>query len=189
MTGIHWALKEWAIAIEALLAGEFILLLRKGGIREPYPSFQVPSRQVLLFPTYEHPRAEALRSPYAERLAQQPRPEIGQPMTIAGWAQITHQVNLSGTSAVAPLHPFHIWTDAWLMERLRWQPDRPAYGLLLRAHRFTTPAKLPYQRQYGGCRSWIEITSSSLPESTPVLSEATYDTLATNICMACSASS
>ena len=172
---ITWALKEWAVAVEALLAGDLLLLIRKGGIREAQPVFAVPSDRVLLFPTYEHQAAAALRSPWQSRVETRSVPQVGDAMTLPGWAAITHQLELTGGDIVQRLHPFHIWTDDWLTERLAWKPERPAYALVLRVHRFTAPLTLTYEKRYGGCRSWIEPGAiAALPESAPVLPEAEY---------------
>lgn len=179
---IAWALKEWAVAVDALLSGDLILLIRKGGIREHGHSFEVPSDRALLFPTFEHQKAEALRAPYQAKLTPQSVPAIGDNLILPGWAQITHQLPLSVPPGVEQLHPFHIWTDAWLAERLAWKPERPTYVLLLRAHRFSAPVVVPYQKQYAGCRSWITIeVPESLPESAPVLPAETYDAIAEQI--------
>jgi hypothetical protein len=73
------------------------------------------------------------------------------------------------------LHPYHIWTDDWLTERLAWKPERPAYALLLRTYRFQAPVELVYQASYQGCRSWITLEPPvTLPASEPVLDTATY---------------
>ena len=55
-TTLH-ALKEWAVAVNALESGKTIMLLRKGGIHERGGRFQVAHEQVLLYPTYEHQQA------------------------------------------------------------------------------------------------------------------------------------
>ena len=179
-----WALKEWAIAVDALLAGDFALLIRKGGIRERQPYFEVPSDRALLFPTYEHQAQAALRSPYCESWVPCPPPAVGTEVELPGWAEITHQWLLPGADArlIEALHPFHIWTASWLAERLAWQPERPAYGLLLRVHRFATPLPLRYERAHGGCRSWLALeVPHPLPDSTPVLTPQQYDRLARTI--------
>lgn len=176
MAGSAWALKEWSIAVEALLSGDLILLIRKGGIRETQPVFQCPSDRALLFPTYEHQTADALRAPYDIQPTPQAVPAIGDPVPIGGWAEITHQLLLPGPAGFAPLHPFHIWTDGWLRDRLAWKPDRPAYLLLLRVHRFVQPMVIPYQQSYRGCRSWVTVNAPDpLPDSAPVLSIDTYE--------------
>lgn len=181
-----WALKEWAIAVDALLAGELILLIRKGGIHERRPTFEIPSDRPLLFPTYEHQRPDLLRPAYGQQITPRPVPDVGEPVMLKGWSEITHRLLLP-RSPVAALRPFHIWTDKWLEERLAWKPERPAYALLLRTHRFMTPVTLPYQKAYGGCRSWIAIEPDSLPESQPVLQTSTYEELSDKVQAALSA--
>lgn len=175
MANITWALKEWAVAVDALLAGDLILLVRKGGIREAKPVFEVPSDRALLFPTYEHQSLAAMREPWQSQIAMQAVPQVGEMIELPGWAAITHQLELTGADIVERLHPFHIWTDEWLTERLAWKPERSAYALLLRVHRFAVPLELTYEKRYGGCRSWVELAGKSvLPESFPVLTDAAY---------------
>lgn len=175
MADITWALKEWAVAVDALLSGDLILLVRKGGIHETKPVFNVPSDRGLLFPTYEHQSVDALRAPWNAQVEVRSVPPIGETIELPGWAEVTHQLELQGPDIVQRLHPFHIWTDAWLAERLAWKPERPAYALLLRVHRFGTPLRLTYEKRYGGCRSWLELTGlTALPESVPVLTDVEY---------------
>ena len=175
MADMTWALKEWAVALEALLTGELILLIRKGGIHEAKPVFNVPSDRALLFPTYEHQSAAAMREPWRSRVSSQAVPQVGDEVGLPGWVEVSHQLQLTGPDIEQRLQPWHIWADAWLTERLAWKPERPAYALLLRTHRFSTPLKVTYVKRYGGCRSWIELEGiPPLPESQPVLADAAY---------------
>ena len=48
------AFKEWAVVVEALGAGEQILILRKGGIHEQRGQFTVAHGEFWLFPTQYH---------------------------------------------------------------------------------------------------------------------------------------
>jgi hypothetical protein len=54
LTTTSHALKEWAVAVNALESGKTIMLPRKGGIHEQSGRFQVAHEQILLYPTYEH---------------------------------------------------------------------------------------------------------------------------------------
>jgi hypothetical protein len=55
MTGYcHYALKEWSVTVDSLLAGRQILLLRKGGIHEQHNGFHLEHRRFFLFPTHVH---------------------------------------------------------------------------------------------------------------------------------------
>ncbi|HIK40578.1 MAG TPA: DUF1802 family protein [Thermoleptolyngbya sp. M55_K2018_002] len=174
------ALKEWAIALEALLSGDTILLLRKGGIRETGGRFSVAQSRVLLYPTYEHQQPHLLKPPYADRV--QPVPSGWHPdtVTLCAWADITHIFQITTAETVEALLPFHIWTNALATERLKWKPQQPLYVLLLRVHRFPESFTLPYQGAYGGCKSWIDV---ELPAGyvdnpfadAPVLTQEQYD--------------
>src|SRR6478735_2528396 len=58
------ALKEWAVVVHALLEGEQILDVRKGGLHEDGRHFAVQSNRLWLYPTAEHQKAELLKEPY-----------------------------------------------------------------------------------------------------------------------------
>lgn len=173
------ALKEWAIAIEALLSGDTILLLRKGGIRETGGRFSVAQSRVLLYPTYEHQQPHLLKPPYANRVQPVPSGWHPETVTLRAWADITHIFQITTAEIVNMLLPFHIWTAALTAERLNWKPQQPLYILLLRVHRLAEVLTLPYQEAYGGCKSWLDLELSAsravnLFTDAPVLTNAQY---------------
>ncbi|MFH7244131.1 MAG: DUF1802 family protein [Spirulina sp.] len=172
---VTWALKEWDAAVTALLTGQTILLLRKGGIREKQGEFSVVTRQVLLLPTFEHQKPELIK-PEFQPLVQPAPPEAkADSVPFAGWADITHGFTLPSTAAALDLVPDLIWTGQFVQERLHWQSDRPLYGLLLRAYRFHAPVQLPWHKGYRGCRSWVDLGQSvAVEDSTPALADADY---------------
>ncbi|GAB4138763.1 MAG: DUF1802 family protein [Cyanobacteria bacterium J069] len=180
------ALKEWAIALDTLLNGDTILLLRKGGIRETGGRFSVAQPRVLLYPTYEHQQPHLLKPPYAAQV--QPVPSGWHPdtVTIRAWADITHIFQITTAEMVDALLPFHIWTAALATERLKWKPQQPLYVLLLRVHRLAEVLTLPYQASYGGCKSWLDLdlpvsSAVSLFTDAPVLTDAAYANRVTEI--------
>ena len=61
------ALKEWAVTIAALEAGDQVLIVRKGGIGEK--RFELPHPRFYLFPTYAHQRPELVKPAWRERFA------------------------------------------------------------------------------------------------------------------------
>ena len=63
------ALKEWAVAVGALAEGKQILILRKGGVHKDDKEFRVVHPEFLLYPTYEHQKAELLKDSYREDLS------------------------------------------------------------------------------------------------------------------------
>lgn len=166
------ALKEWSIAVQALEQGETILLLRKGGIREEKGRFEVPFRQVLLYPTFEHQDPNLLKQPnLVERVESGWHPQT---IDLSAYAEITDVLRVSDPQVVRSLIPFHIWNDRFVEERLKWKPRSPLYLLLLKVFRLPQPQTISYQEAYGGCRSWIEIEDVSIEDATPVLSEVDY---------------
>jgi hypothetical protein len=174
MGELSQALKEWAVVVEALLAGDQILLLRKGGIREEKGRFAVKADRVLLFPTYEHQRPDWLKQPYQQRFSA-PTPRPSSPIPLAGWAEITHSLALTSQQQVLALAPFHLWNQAFVEERWAWKPGSPLYLLLLRSHRLPAPYPLPPRPEYGGCRSWISLADQvDTTGSTPALSDSSY---------------
>lgn len=172
---LTWALKEWAIAVDALARGKTIVLLRKGGIRERHGRFEVQRDRVLLYPTYEHQKPHLLAPDVANRVEPVPSGWHPDRVEFIAWADITDVIAVANSDEIAALLPFHIWTERFAVERFRWKPRQPLYVLLLRAYRLSSPIALPYRETYGGCKSWIEIKESiSIAHSCSVLSEAEY---------------
>jgi hypothetical protein len=173
MAALTGALKEWAIAVEALLQGELILLLRKGGIRETEGRFRVQRDRVALFPTVEHQKPAWLKPAYRDQITPAASPPAS--VLFTGWAEITAVMPLTDPEAVSRLTPFHIWTEAWALERLAWKPQQPLLALCLRAHRFVEPHRVAYQAQFRGCRSWLDLEPPlDLAGSQAVLSDRAY---------------
>lgn len=170
------ALKEWAIAVDALTRGETILLLRKGGIRETGGRFQLEHPLIWLYPTYEHQNPCLLQPAYAS--AVQPVSSGWHPpqVVIQSWAAITHILTIANEQEGRSLLPYQIWNDQFLTERLHWKPHQPLYGLLLRVHRLQNPQSIPFHPAYGGCKSWIELGAEldAAAPSTPVFSDEAY---------------
>ncbi|HEY9644589.1 MAG TPA: DUF1802 family protein [Coleofasciculaceae cyanobacterium] len=170
------ALKEWAVAVDALTAGKTIVLLRKGGIREQGGTFAIAHSQIWLYPTYEHQKPALLKPAYASQV--QPVASGWHPETVAisSWAQITHLFEVTDAAEVDALLPFHIWNSAFVAERLKWKPRLPLSVLLLRVYALPQPQKIPFCPAYGGCKSWINLQASLCPdEAKPVLMDAEYD--------------
>ncbi|MBW4487251.1 MAG: DUF1802 family protein [Trichocoleus desertorum ATA4-8-CV12] len=172
---ISHALKEWAVAVNALAQGQTILLLRKGGIKEQGGAFKVAYDQVLLYPTYEHQKPELLKPNYAAQVQSVSSGWHPETVPISAWAQITHIIQVSEASTLAQLLPFHVWNEQFVSDRLKWKPRTPLYLLLLRTYRLPQTQMIPYHLEYGGCQSWIDLaTSISLADSVPALSDAEY---------------
>ncbi len=178
------ALKEWAIAVDALERGKTILLLRKGGIREVGDRFSVPDSQVLLYPTFEHQKPELLKSDYAENVSPVPSGWHPERVRIGSWAKITDLLPIaveteeSALCVQSALQPYHIWNDYFVRDRLKWKPRQPLYLLLLRTYRLSQPRDIAYCEAYGGCKSWMQLTEAiATADSVPVLDDVAYSVL------------
>ncbi len=171
------ALKEWASAIKALREGMQILVMRKGGIVEETRDFQVESHHFYLYPTYEHQKRELLKENEQYTVDE----------TLAGWSAEDPSVELTAFADVVEdievldqeqldrLSEFHIWTDTFAEERLKWKKKNPLHVLLLRVYQLEEPASIPIRSDYLGCKSWVEI-ADSMPEvkKTPVLTDEEF---------------
>ncbi|MEL6462912.1 MAG: DUF1802 family protein [Cyanobacteria bacterium J06636_27] len=172
---INNALKEWAIAINALETGKTIMLLRKGGIHEKGGRFQVTHNRVLLYPTYEHQQTFMLKADYSSQVIPVTpgwRPET---VKITSYAQITHILPVIDESTINALLPFHVWSQKFVCDRQQWKPQEPLFVLLLRTYKLPTEHNLSYHPKYGGCKSWIDLNKSiSLEGAKPTISENVY---------------
>jgi hypothetical protein len=174
------ALKEWAIAIEALSTGETVMLLRKGGIREA--RFGVDRPDFWLYPTYEHQKPELLKPDYADRVV--PVVSGWHPTTvpIQAWATVTHEFELTKRSHLDALAPFHIWNDQFAEMRLKWKPRSPLTVLLLRVFRLEQPLEIAFDESYGGCRSWTTLLGKrSRSASVPAMTDEAYEAIVSKI--------
>lgn len=171
---IH-ALKEWAVAVDALEQGKMIMLMRKGGIREQGRSFKVAHNQILLFPTYEHQQPHLLKPNYVSQVKSVTSGWHPLTVQISAWAQITHVFQLSDAPTITALLPYHVWNTQFASERFGWKPKSPLYVLLLQTYQLAQAQAVPYRTEYGGCRSWIDLAESvTTGGSVPALDEAEY---------------
>ncbi|MFO7590948.1 MAG: DUF1802 family protein [Acidimicrobiia bacterium] len=173
------ACKEWAVVVRALLAGEQLLDVRKGGIREEGRHFRLQANRFWLYPTVEHQEPELLKPAYrqwvAETVAAAPPDRA---VRIEGWADVTGVVEISDADELAKIDSKLIWTHEYVASRLKWKPKDPLIVLALRAHRLVEPIVVPFRDDYGGCTSWVELVG--LPDepttvaSEPAVSDESY---------------
>lgn len=183
LTIINHALKEWAVAVDALEAGKTILLLRKGGIREEGNHFKVAHNEVLLYPTFEHQKPDLLKPEYAEQVTPVPSGWHPETIQIRAWAKITDIFMVSFEPSIQALLPFHVWNEQFAIDRLKWKPRQPIYILLLRTYKLSQPQEIPYRAEYGGCKSWIDVKEDiSVANTTPVLTDTEYNKRKSVIC-------
>jgi hypothetical protein len=167
-----FAFKEWTLICDALSGGQQSLILRKGGIAEGRAGFRFAHTDFLLFPTLFHEQASKLKLPPDTTLPA-PRTDGRHALTLASHVEWT--ADLTDWDTVCALAPFHLWTETEIRKRFD-QDGQPGVSLaFVRVAHLSAPHLFPDARQYGGCRSWVEVPR--LPPGTtlePVLDDATH---------------
>jgi hypothetical protein len=167
------AFKEWQVIVEALGAGEQILILRKGGIAENRGGFQVEAKRFWLFPTQFHAQREKTKPAAASFFPPSAAPEDA--FTLRFFADVVRAAFLDRWDEIARLDDCHLWTEATLRERFDWGKPPGLHALVVRVHRLREPITLPVTATMSGCKSWIELpVSLDAAASEPVLDEATF---------------
>ncbi|MFM7225899.1 MAG: DUF1802 family protein [Actinomycetota bacterium] len=149
-------LKEWAVIVHALLAGEQIVDIRKGGLREDGRRFSVPTDRCWLSPTVEHQDTTLLAPAYAHRIELASGSPVGGPVTVPGWAEIVDTAIVTETEQVEAVATKSIWSRDYVVSRFRWKRRDPLTVLALRVHVLEEPITIPWRDSYGGCTSWVD---------------------------------
>lgn len=185
------ALKEWAVTIDALLSGDQVLLLRKGGLLDGKGNFKLEARDFLLFPTVFHVDSPSLLAPgaaekFAAALA------LPEPKTLSGSVPLRCRASVEAAwsvtdgrvvEALANPPGLHVWGEAFTEARLKWRPGAPMTLALVRAHaRRENGGVLAVKQRpdYYGCFSWARVEPVTEEEEgeeglwRPVLSDEVF---------------
>ncbi len=149
------ALKEWATVLEAMARGEQLVLIRKGGLIEPGSGFTLQAETFVFYPTFEHQAVQYLRPEFAgsfDAAVQRRAPEGFVAVELAG--QAVASTVTPDAAVVERLRPYHIYNDAFLTQRLKWQSDTPLTVVVGRAFRLTEPLRITGKPQYSGRKCW-----------------------------------
>jgi hypothetical protein len=161
------AFKEWAVIVHALLEGEQILDVRKGGIREDGRHFSLQATRLWLYPTAEHQKSELVKEPYRHWIDLAHAAPVGEPIMIEGWADVVRVATVSTADELAAIESKLIWTADYAESRLGWKHRDPLWVLALRVRRLLEPVTVPWRAEYGGCTSWVEL--DGLPDDPAAL--------------------
>ena len=177
------ALKEWAVVVKALAHGKQILILRKGGIHRDDREFRVVHPEFLLYPTYEHQKAELLKEEHHQDLERTiEEDDVPGLLTLSYWCRVTDKFELADQAVLDSISAHHIWTSDYAQKRLHWRPKQPLTVALLRVYGVQQPQALPVLDEYAGCKSWVELGQDvPLGYMAPVLSDDAYEDKADGI--------
>jgi hypothetical protein len=193
------AFKEWQVIVEALGAGEQVLILRKGGIAEDHGGFRVKHDRFWLFPTQFHEqlaRTKPAAAKFWQDVGRVPSPanttmrgsdfakastdKEGTPpttseITLRFWAEIVRSSFLTDWAQVAALDAQHLWIEPVVRERFEWGRQPGIFALIVRVHRLNEPVVFTPTVAMAGCKSWVELPYdfAALP-STPVLDDTAF---------------
>lgn len=169
-------LKEWAVVLKAMQAGQQIILFRKGGIIERHHQFEVESPEFFLFPTYLHQSADQLQPRYQSWIAETETLQPGPNKVKLGlYATVEKVLEAKGIERLRTLTDEFVWTPEYIEKAWSWEPEKPAYILFLRVYQLEHPYIVPDRPEYGGCISWVD-SSDPLPvrDLVPVLDAETF---------------
>lgn len=173
------AFKEWVVIDDLLGSGEQILILRKGGIHEKRGGFQVEHRGFFLFPTLFHQQRESVipkaQARYDEIL---PRFSDAGSVPIQYWIDVSDARWVTDWGKVEKLAPYHAWTEEVIRDRFGWGKDEGIFVIAVRVYRLSAPKVIPVLKEYGGCKSWIELDKAAVPSlegKSPVLNENDFE--------------
>lgn len=159
-----------------LAAGRQMILLRKGGIREPAGGFAVDHHEFFLFPTYVHQNEDELVA-----AAQAALPAVARLAPPAGELRLDLYATVETAIEVTSLEPLRRLEGehalVWSAVERRFHYRRPGlHVIVLSVHRLARPLVVPHVFRYDGCRSWVAL-EEELPVSDahPVLERQAFE--------------
>lgn len=152
------AFKEWAAVCRSLSRGASSVILRRGGIHEKGGRFQPEFSEFFLFATRFHQSQDEVAPSARPDLesANAAIPPEGS-LVLSAFARVAAVLPVRDEPALARLRPFHPWSDAAALERLRREGPDPLFALAVRVFNLPAPVTLPMRPAYGGCKSWVTL--------------------------------
>jgi len=168
------ALKEWAVLIDAMVRGDIVAMVRKGGIREQRAGFSVRHDRFLLYPTYFHEKINELAPKYSAELqtshANKPEPGTIRISCVADVVGVWQVTELELLRAIEGEHGM-----AWnaVESRFHYKNKPGVQVIAVRVSTLPEPVVVPETRRYLGCVSWVELDEGvDVSNATPVLDDA-----------------
>jgi hypothetical protein len=161
------AFKEWSLVCDSMLQGTTSLIFRKGGIAEGRDGFRFRHESFFLFPTLFHEQVERLRLDPGTTVGL----ENSDSVALVGYAHVEFTSWISDLGILEPLSDLHILKPEVLEQRYAYDEPKGLHLAMVRVFRISPVWVLPYQKSFGGCRSWIELPAPPHLDLTPVLDE------------------
>jgi hypothetical protein len=168
------ALKEWAVLVDAMMRGELIAMVRKGGIREQRAGFSVRHDRFLLYPTFFHEKVNELATRYAANLetSHAHRPDAST-IRIACVAEVVGTWQVTELDTLRAIEGEHGMSWAAVESRFHYRNNPRVQVIAVRVSKLAEPVVVPEIRRYLGCVSWVELEDGiDVSNVTPVLDDA-----------------
>jgi hypothetical protein len=177
--------KEWTFVCEALGQAVQTVILRKGGIHEGRGGFHFQHDEFFLFPTGFHNQGEQLTwIPANAEEVNVPQEEEREKVDVRYFARL-HQVwKLTDWDKVSALEPLHVWKSEVVRERFAWNEESSLHVALVRVYKLPQVWSFPYEKGYGGCRSWVKLPAEGtalIESATPVMSDEKWNETADKV--------
>jgi len=171
---ISIALKQWAIAVEAILEGRHCLLLQKGGAQEVHREFRAEHPEFLLYPTYEEQRPEHLLPAWRERLQriQTFRPD-GSHVILKGYCTVEAVWEVREVGRILESPGGTLWSPEYL--RREYPAGSGFCALLARAYRLSQAREIAELVKYAASRTWVDLLDEiSIEGARPVMTDEAF---------------
>jgi len=168
------ALKEWAVLVDAMLRGELVAMVRKGGIREQRAGFSVRHDRFLLYPTFFHEKVDELAPRYAASLemSHARKPEAGT-IRIEAVADVVGVWQVTELETLRAIDGEHGMSWSAVESRFRYKNKPGVQVIAVRVSKLAEPVVVPETRRYLGCVSWVALDGAvDVANATPVLDDA-----------------
>ncbi len=180
------ALKEWDVIVSALASGQQSILLKKGGLRESKPRFEVKYDEFFMYPTYYHQSRQFLK-PSATDLNHESEQDIDGVVTLSVFVEVSSIFEIHTQEEIMSIEPFHIFNNSLLTKKFNWRPSQPLTLLIIRAYVLQQPQALMVMDEYIGCKSWVEfIEEYPVGVAKPAINERRFIQLKSRITQALS---
>jgi len=150
------AFKEWQLVCDTLAAGEQSILLRKGGIAEGKSGFQWQHDDFFFMPTRFHEQAEQLKEDASGKNRVLPDADSDE-ISFSLFARTQCTGRLTQWEDVERLDVFHIWKQETIRARFDWGDEPGISWAAVEVWKLPEPWVLKNRKEFGGCRSWIDL--------------------------------
>ena len=168
------ALKEWAVLVDAMLRGEIVAMIRKGGIREQRAGFSVRHDRFLLYPTFFHEKANELAPKYVPQLETSHARKPGEgTIRIECVAEVLGVWQSSELETLRAIEGEHGMAWGAVESRFHYKNKPGVQVIAVRVSRLAQPVVVPETRRYLGCVSWVELDEDvDVSNAMPIVDDA-----------------